>query len=470
MKRILVLILTLSLLLGLCACGGSQGTAGGRKESAVLQVGFGRACITPELSVPLAGYGNTSTRYSKAVLNDLYVTCVAITDAQDNTVLLISQDLIGAYQHAVARPAISLATDVPQSRIYIAGTHTHSAPDQQSKQEEMTQHNAFYLRKVVEAAKAAIEDRLPATVSTGSVDVKGMNFVRHYLMKDGSYAGDNFGDWSSGIQDHAEPNDPQMQVIRFAREGKKDVVMVNWQVHPKMTGGTTKYDVSSDFIGYARDYVEQETDSLMVYFTGAAGNQNPNGRLPDEKPTADAWLYGNQIGAYVLDALQSMVSAETGTIKTKQTYFDAQVDLVLQDKLSEAKEVQKLYKEKGREAGNKLARQYGFSSVYHANAVINRRSYGKSQKVEVNAIGIGSIGFITASYEMFASHGATIKADSPYDMTFVITCCNGGNGYIPTQQAHEYGCYESHTGRFISGTGEELVKVLTESLSQLKNG
>ena len=70
---------------------------------------------------------------------------------------------------------------------------------------------------------------------------------------------------------------------------------------------------------------------------------------------------------------------------------------------------------------------------------------------------------------MFASHGASIKANSPFDTTFVITCCNGGNGYIPTQQAHDYGCYESHTGRFIPGTGEELVKVLGESLTELKN-
>ena len=61
-------------------------------------------------------------------------------------------------------------------------------------------------------------------------------------------------------------------------------------------------------------------------------------------------------------------------------------------------------------------------------------------------------------------------------LVFMITisvllglCACGGNGYIPTQAAHEYGCYESHTGRFVAGTGEELVKVLTDSLVELKN-
>ena len=465
MKKILILILTLSILLGLCACGGNQ--SGGAVKSDFL-VGFGRTSITPQISVPLAGYGNTSTRYSKEVLNELYATCIAMTDAEGNTILLISQDIIGSYMITLVRPTVSQATGVPQERIFLAGTHTHSAPDQQSKQEAMSTYNGYYLRNVVEAAKMAMEDRVPAIAATGSVEVENMNFVRHYLMNDGTYAGDNFGEWDSGIKDYAEPNDPQLQVIKFTRQGKKDVVMVNWQVHPKLTGGTTKYDVSSDFIGYTRDYVEQKTDSLMVYFTGAAGNQNPTSRIQPEIVTKDAQLYGTQIGDYVLRALEQTSAAQTGTIKTKKTDYVAQVDLLLQDKMDEAKEVQALYKEKGRDEGNKLARQYGFSSVYHANAVINRKSYGKSQKVEVNAVSLGSIGFVTAAYEMFASHGAAIKAASPFDTTFVITCCNGGNGYIPTQQAHDYGCYESHTGRFVPGTGEELVQVLSESLTELK--
>lgn len=464
MKRVYCVILLLLMLLNLCSCGALQD--GKRAE---LLVGFDRTVITPKESVPLAGYGNTTKRMSKEILDELYVTCVAITDAEENTVLLLSHDLISSSQHDLTRTSISVATGVPKERIYVAGTHTHSAPDQLSKLDVMTDYRALYLKCAVNTAKAAMEDRSPATVQIGSGETEGLNFVRHYLMNDGSYAGDNFGDWSSGIKDHAEPNDPQLQVIRFLRKENKNILMVNWQVHPKLTGGNTKYDVSSDFVGYTRDYVESQTGDLMIYFTGAAGNQNPNSRIPEETAPTDVLDYSKQVGQVVLRVTENMTPVEIGTIRTKQTIYDAKVDLVMQDKLSEAKEVQELYKEKGREEANVLARQYGFSSVYHSNAVINRSSYGKSQKVEVNAIGIGSIGFVTASYEMFASHGAAIKANSPYAATFVITCCNGGNGYIPTQAAHEYGCYESHTGRFIPGTGEELVKVLTESLSQLKS-
>ena len=53
-----------------------------------LYIGFGRTCITPAESVPLAGYGNTSRRMSKRVLSDIYSTCIAFRDMEGSTVLL----------------------------------------------------------------------------------------------------------------------------------------------------------------------------------------------------------------------------------------------------------------------------------------------------------------------------------------------------------------------------------------------
>ena len=62
--------------------------------NATLLVGYGRSEITPTISVPLAGYGNTLTRMSQGVLDPQYTSCTAITDANDNTVLLITNDII----------------------------------------------------------------------------------------------------------------------------------------------------------------------------------------------------------------------------------------------------------------------------------------------------------------------------------------------------------------------------------------
>ena len=47
-------------------------------------VGYARVDMTPQQPIPLKGYGNTIRRVSGPVLDPLYATCVAITDAEGN--------------------------------------------------------------------------------------------------------------------------------------------------------------------------------------------------------------------------------------------------------------------------------------------------------------------------------------------------------------------------------------------------
>ena len=106
MKRLLAVFLALVMVLSLCACGSSdqaatgvQGTVSGAPGETTaapaaegLRVGHGRVDITPESSVPLSGYGNTSMRMSTGFETYLYSTCVAFSDGE-NTALLFHNDL-----------------------------------------------------------------------------------------------------------------------------------------------------------------------------------------------------------------------------------------------------------------------------------------------------------------------------------------------------------------------------------------
>ena len=94
------------------------------------RVGYARSCITPTEPVPLGGYGNVLTRYCDSVLIDIYTTCIAFTDEQDNTVLLFHNDLGSSGEEITIpiRKAVSKATGVPENHIHLAPTHSHSAP------------------------------------------------------------------------------------------------------------------------------------------------------------------------------------------------------------------------------------------------------------------------------------------------------------------------------------------------------
>jgi len=471
MKKFISIILAVLMTLSLCACTGSGETA--KEPEATFRVGYAREDITPSDGVPLGGYGDTLKRISTGYLDYLFATCIAVTDAQDNTVLLFSQDLIASTYYKEVRSNVSQATGIAEDNIMLCATHTHSGPDQKQSHSGITSWKTTYLAAVVKAAQAALEDRSAAEISIGRTQAEGLNFVRHYLQEGGTYVGDNFGSESAGkIIAHAEENDPEMQVIKFTRaaEDKKDIIMVNWQAHPCMTGGVSETNISADFIGSTREYVEKQIDCNFVYFTGAAGNQNVKSRIEGETPTTDVKEFGKLLGDNVLKALENMTPVASGEVKTTKLMYEGQVNHEMEEKLEQAREVQALYKATDRATGNKLAREYGFSSVYHCNGVISRATMGDTLTMGIHAISMGDISFITAPYEMFALHGRYIKDNTPFNMTFVLTCANGGNGYLPSVLAYDYGCYESHTGKFARGVGDDLAETFVEMLNEQKNG
>lgn len=435
-----------------------------------IQVGFGRADITPDYSVPLAGYGNTHNRMSTSVQTRIYVTCLALTDQYDQTLLVVSMDLINAVWHEEIRAAISAATGVPTSHIAVSATHTHAAPDPDSTLDVIQKtYKPQFMLWAAEAAAAAMADRAEAFVFSGDTRLEKMNTVRHYLMADGTYAGDNFGTFTNNtIVAPAEKADNQLQVVKFTREDKKDVVMANWQAHPTLSTGSKYYKISADIIAPTRDYVEKNTDSLFVYFSGASGNINPESKIKTENITEDYWLYGELLGQAVTGVLGDMDEADITMVKAQTITFTGEIDHTGEEKLAQATEVRELYMADGLSAANKLARKYGFSNYYHAYGIVRRSKYGATRDFEISVFTLGGISFVIAPSEMFSSHGEYIKENTP-GVTFVLTSANGKVNYIPNTKAYDYSCYERHAGYFTRETGDILAQTYVDMLNRLTN-
>ena len=469
MKKLLSLTLTVLLVLSLCACGGESDKGEKTEKGGTFLVGYGRADMTPNIPMPLGGYGQSSKRIHTEVEEPLMTTCVAITDANGETLLLFSMDVINSSVAVKHRAEIERQTGVPQDHMLLSATHTHSAPDQGNKQAGA--FIALLQAALVESAKAAMADRSEAEIYVGSTKTENLNFIRHYKMQDGSYYGNNFGSTKSGFVDHAAPNDPELQVIKFARaaEDRKDIIMANWQAHPCKTSGIDKTVLSADFVGSTRRYVELQTKQHFIYFTGAAGNHNAKTELPGEKqaPT-DNQEFGVALGTDVLEAMENMTKLEPGLVNAKEYTYTGKIDHSREYLLSEAQEVKALYDATDRATGNKLARQYGITSVYEAGAIIRKSGEGETRDMTIIAASVGPLAFAGAPYEMFAAHGMYIKEKSPADMTFVLTCCNGANGYLPTKEAFDYICYESTTGHYVGEAGDELAEHYVRLITELQ--
>ena len=470
MKRFVTMLLTLALMRGLCACGGGESGSQETQGAAALQMGYGRESIMPEGPVNISGAANAAHRESTGFLDILYASCVAISE-NGNTILLFSTDTLGAKSvwTQEARKLIFDATGVPEENIHIAGTHTHSGPAIGQNLPLVTQYKPIFMDALVRAAKSAIADQAPCTLYGAKVETEDMNFVRHYLMADGSYAGSNFGDFSKEIVKHAAENDPEMVLIKATREGKKDIVMMNFQAHPCFGGGADVYtSLSADYIGTTRTAFEAATDAHFIFFLGAAGNHTTDSRIASEQHlrNSDVKTYGEALAQYAIDALPNMTPIQGTGVKTTQKTLEYKSNDYGQDRLEEAKVIHQMYQETGdSKSCTAVAKAQGFQSVFECNGIVSCSKYPETGTMDLAACSFGGIGFIAAPYEMFAANGMYIKENSPFEFTIVSTVTNSSISYFPTKEAYAYGCYESYTARFASGVAED---VATEFVNMLK--
>ena len=460
MKRIICLMLVCLLTIGLGACAGS-GSRGFR-------AGYGREKVMPDTPLTLGGSG-TADRVSEGVLDFLYVTCIAITDEKDQTVLLITQDFLNADDSFVvpAKERISQTTGVPIENIMVSGTHTHSAPAITGNHPGMAEYREVYYKGMVKAAQTALDDRSAATVQTGSVWAEGMAFSRQYILPDGSMTNNA----ASSLNPVGHPDDPdqEAQLVRFVRqeEGKKDILVVNYPIHATFNGSASDKYICSDAPGSIRYYIEKEAGLHVAYFIAAAGNQVPDSKIKAEKHGLDCEEYGHALGQIIIDHLPQLRDVDTGDIVLKKQFFTATTNKDRVDELPQAKEAMRAYSSGGNQYKD-LVEKYHFSSIWEAQAIVKRAELETTQELPLNVLTFGETAFIFAPYEMFAPTGIYIKENSPYDMTFVITCANGSFGYLPTDKAYDYGVYEGFVTRVVRGTAEDVADTFLTMLKEIK--
>ena len=471
MKKWISLLLSLTLVLGLAACGKAPAQTPEATEPPVeswLQAGFCRVDVTPDFNIGLDGSGNADTRISKEVSDPISITCIALTDGQ-KTVLLYTADTLGFNNNnlALLRNQICMGTGVAQDNIFFGATHTHSAPRLSTKTETFSKYIGIFCKGAVAAGEGALADLAPARLQAATTDLPGMNFVRHYKMSDGSYAGPNFGTFEGlDIVDYAGQVDPELSMIKLDRGGsKQDILLLNWQAHPNNSTSVGYYKISADFVGTLRNKLEADTGMQVAYFTGASGNVHIDSKIESDAHGLKWDAYGEKLAELTVEALPKLQDVGGTGIATTSQFYLAQVDHSRDHMLAQAKEVYDLWKTESKAAADALAWEYGMTSVHQARAIVELTQIGKELQWELKALRVGNIGFTTGTYEMWTESGKYVKDNSPYDVTFVIT---GNMIYIPAEDAFAYRNYEVDTTYFVQGTAEALTEEYIKMLNAIK--
>ncbi len=459
MKRFLSLLVVFCMLLSLAACSdGIAVTESGKKEETKTEasektteeipeadtspivcpqgfsVGWAREIISPEKGTGLGGYGNPGSRLSNTILDDLMLTCTALCDGE-NVLLLFSCDLtgIGGGIAGTAAEQIQKAHGVPKDHILFNATHTHSAPVLNSSDfANGSRYTRLFYLSAVKAAGDALRDLENATVSAGKGETENLNFVRRYVFKaTGTWAGGEVGaPFDPETYAHESEADPTLQIIKFDRETKKDVVLCNWQCHPTGPGGESDTRVSADWIGSLRATVEKEADVLFSYHQGSAGNIGQSSRLTNlPKWGGESYLeHGKQIAKVALSVLQDLSSIQSGKIQVKQAVI---------------------------------------SPEYKPEILSGEQKKLFSSTIRLYAVSCGDFAFGCCPGEPHDTVGKKVKTDSPYRITFFTELTNGANGYIPADFAYPNGGYEVKSTNYAAGTAEMIADAILSELNAL---
>ena len=422
MKRIICMLLSVLLAVSLLAgCGGDGGEGGGTATdgefAGTFSVGYGKADISPEYSVYLRGYGEPpAERMSTGVAERLYATCVAITDAKGNSALLISLDLLNADKGVVQplRNQLSEKTGVPFDHIMVCCSHNHSGPDISD-----TVYRGLLTERVIEATEQAMACRKPATMETAFCRPEGFNFVRHYLLIDGTFMGEAVGTVPRDqIYGHYGKADNLLQLVRFNREGDKPVVLMNWQGHPRNSEPNSHTTATPNYAGIMRSTVEEGLDCYGSFFLSGSGNLNNNSQISAEVIHKDYIELGKALGQEAIAAAANFKPANTGDIQVAGSFLDIS----------------------GKEA---------------------------AAGVPLYALSVGDLAFAFAPFEIFDTNAMAVKDTSDFKMTFYSSCSNESHSYLPTDPSFRWvRHYEVRVTKYPQGTAQAVQNILTSLLDK----
>ena len=289
----------------------------GRDDSAVLEVGFGEADITPRVAarakpVYLAGFG--SNRKATGINDPLKARAIVLAHGKDK-IALVSVDLVGLFLANVERARKSLPGF---AYVLVSSTHNHEGPDTlglwgRSRLQSGVDPDYLALveKRIIEAVKQADRTRTAVKARIGTL-------AAPELLRDSRLP----------IVKHDE-----LVVLQFteAKSGKNAGLVVQWNCHPETLGSKNTL-LSADYVGYLVGYLHKKQRCPVVYLTGTVGGlmsslgvpvKNEKGEPLQDGTLAKTKRYGELLGQAAEKALSRSkpLALAPFTIRSRPVYL-----------------------------------------------------------------------------------------------------------------------------------------------------
>ena len=432
-----------------------------------MQAGFGRLDITPPIGTPLAGYFHP--RFVKGVWDPIELNALALRD-ESKTLLIIGFDAMssGLKELAAIRKKISERTEVPVENILIQPLHQHTSITLNAKDGNNVKDRAYVdvlERKFCDVCQMALADLADAKLGIGIKETsEPISFIRRFRMKDGSIGDSGFCEMEE-YDSYLGEADNNVRLLRFVREGKRDIALVNFCTHPDVIARSY---ITADWPGFVRRMTEaRNPDTFCMTLTGFQGDTNHINVFLPKSERGRGYEHSEKMGRIIADAVEQMWNdvemQENDTLhaEVRDVFIKSNLDGI------EYFEECRVFTEKYRSNATARQEEYTPSGIiyYKAACIANLPERPAIYRVPLTLFAIGKVTMIGFPGEPFTTYMYEMRKQAPDKFLLCLMQANGGVGYSPDKQAYSEGTYEVVTSPFDSELQDKLLSATNEMLN-----
>ncbi len=403
----------------------------------IFKAGASRQIITPSVGTFLYGYRPDLA--SDGIHDDLSLTALALSQNNETVILMTVE--VGDIQTALCddtRKKIADHCNIPFENIVISSTHTHSAPNLSGVvgwgDLNMDYYDNIFIPAALKASMDSINGLAPAEIAVGvTKSLVGINRRQQYPN----------GEIGLGQNPHG-CFDPNMTVVAIRNKNTKDGILnlIHYGCHGTSAGLTTQ--ITRDWSGIMIDRLEKETNTLTAFWNGAIGDVGP--RLTNGETTGNITYTEELGGLAATDALRAYKNNSgyhTGEFKI----FRDTVHLPYKKMptLTEVEEKLSAYNEPEGLINIDRLKYEHYKEAYDF-LVDGSGEIETEFTFQQTIISLGDVVFIPFPFEMFSEIVMRLREYSPYTYTICLSCTNGYNVYLPSEDqlcrgGYEVGCF-----------------------------
>ena len=442
--------------------------------------------VTPPVGIYARSWGAATHEVAEGVHRPLTATAAVLAplDGDGPELVLVALD-IGWLQHAPdetgLRASIQQRTGLAEEQLLISMSHTHAGANANSQLADKP--GIEMIQPYLDALADHIADAILEARTTGVECFLTYGYGRCGLATNRDFWDEDAGRFACGYNPGAPADDTLLVARVTSRDGAVVATLFNYACHPTTLAWDNRL-LSPDYIGAAREVLEQAFGAPALFFHGASGELAPRDDYVGDTAVADR--NGRQLGHAAAAAIEALPPAGTRFVYTGIVASGANLG-TWEYRPSEPAQLAEAARLAAQLTDVELRRKDEPAIVESLtdakpDAVQERekalrRAFlelalgdGPTHRMPLWTWRLGEALLVAVPNELYSAFQVELRRRFAGVPVLVLTTTNGGVGYLCPRQSYGSGLYQEQQSPYAPGCLEDAIETAADALARVQGG